>query len=48
MRHTRVISCRRPSKAQFEPFLELVGLLNAIVSLIANAASTFGFELKEP
>jgi len=48
MKHARIISRQQPGKAQFEPIVEFVGLLNAIVALISNAMSTFGIELKEP
>ena len=46
MTHVRVISRGGPSKAQFEPILQFVGLLNAVMVLIANVMETFGFEQK--
>ena len=42
MKHIRTISRCRPEKAQFESVLQFVGLLNAVVALIANVMSTFG------
>lgn len=47
MKHAKAISRVRPGKAQFEPIEDFIGLLNAIVALIANIMNTFGIGPKE-
>ena len=41
MKHLRHISRRRPAKAQFESFLQLVGLLSSILMLYNQIVDTF-------
>jgi len=45
MRHVRTISRNTPRKAQFEPLLQLVSLLTAVVGFISLVSETFGLEL---
>ena len=40
MRHIKVLS-RRPAEAQFEPMLQFVGLIAAIIGLIENINRAF-------
>lgn len=47
MTHIRTISRCQPNKAQFEPILQFVGLLNALVALISNVMDTFGIGKKQ-
>jgi len=47
MRHVRSISKRSPMPAQFESILQLVGLVNAILSLYVNVANTFGIPVPQ-
>jgi len=47
MRHIRSISWQRPAKAQFESILQLVGLVNTLLSLYVNVANTFGIPVPQ-
>jgi len=45
MTHVNLVSRQRPGKAQFEPALQLVGLLSAVLGLFSQFASLFGVNL---
>ena len=45
MKHLVLVSRSKPSCAQMESLLQLVGLLGALLGLIQNVADTFGLTL---
>lgn len=42
MKHIHVLSSQRPAKAQFEPLLQFVGLLSAILDLYEDFTGFLG------
>lgn len=42
MRHIKVISHQRPARAQFEPVLQLVAAIQALLSLLLSFEDIFG------
>lgn len=47
MKHLRGISRRRPREAQLESLLQLVGLLNSVLSFYVSLANTFGLSIPQ-
>jgi len=53
MRHIKTVSARRPVRqvrprpAQFEPVLQLIGLLSAAVALVEQVGRVFGIEIPQ-
>ncbi len=42
--HVRSISMKRPAKAQFEAAIQLVAMINAIISVLGNVREYLGME----
>jgi hypothetical protein len=36
MRHIRVLSHQRPARAQLEPVIQLLGVINSLVGIVSN------------
>lgn len=47
MRHATPVTRPRPAPAQFEPLIQFIGLLSAILELLARASEIFGFEIPQ-
>ena len=47
MRHVRPVTIRRPARAQFEPLLQLLGVIQVALNLLVQLSQVFGFEIPQ-